>query len=377
MTQLLKRLHRYLIPPALDLGYQPYVWLGYLLIYFFNWFFRSPPLAEVIASVVGIAIFLPVYFSTFRRQDGLLVIHILTIILIGVGLSQFNLGASVFFVYAGSFCAQFRKPRNSLFGITLIVSVITLWSWAFQLSSFFYLPAIFFTVLIGLSNLYFIQIAKKNKLLKISQDETQHLAAVAERERIARDLHDVIGHTFSLLTKKAELARKLIPSHPDQAAQEVADIEALARSTLSEVREAVTGIRRRSLADEFIQARYLCRVSDIELSSNLLDTQWQALEFTNVIDATLAYCLREAITNVSKHSHASRVEVTLESLAASIRLQIHDNGSAPSALEFGNGLRGMQERLAAVNGQLQVNNDGQSTHHGFKITIEILTNQEH
>ena len=108
--------------------------------------------------------------------------------------------------------------------------------------------------------------------LRLTQDEVRRLATAAERERIARDLHDLLGHTWSLVAVKAELARKLIPRDADAAALQLADIEAVARQPLAQVREAVSGMRAPALAAELASARLMLEAADIRFEHTGLDT---------------------------------------------------------------------------------------------------------
>ena len=359
MKTILK-IHKFLLPEEKELGYQPYIWLSYLLIYFFNYIFRTPGTTEVIASVLGILIFLALYFSSYHRQPFGLVLHIAGIHLIGAVLAHWNMGASVFFVYAACLCAFLENPRYGFLGIGIIIALIALQAWLMDLSLFFALPGIFFSALIGTSNIYFAQMELKNKVIKASQEEIEHLATTAERERIARDLHDLIGHTFSLLTKKAELAQKLIDKHPEQAKSELRDIESTSREALAQVRAAVSGYKTLDLYSELKTASGLCRAADISI-----EQQVSTLELSEACNQCLAFVLRESITNIVRHSSASTCEVCLSTNGNKVRLEVKDNGSVNQFVK-GNGLSGMQERIEQLNGTFDID-----TTDGFKIIAEV------
>lgn len=360
MKSWLLRLHYFLLPQEKRLGYMPYVWLGYLLIYFFNYVFRTPETEEIIATVIGVTLFLMLYFSTFRRKKAGIIIHIIAIHGIGAVLALWNLGASVFFVYAACFCAYLDNVRQGFIGIVLIALLVALQAWLMDLPSYFYLPGIFFSVLIGSSNLFFAQMERKNELLRQSQEEIKQLATTAERERIARDLHDLIGHTFSLLTKKAELAQKLLDKSPELVRNELKDIETTSREALAQVREAVSGYRKLEFHEELIATRGLCKASDIKL-----DEKIETIELPQQINQSFAYCLKEAMTNVVRHSNATQCDVSLSRSNGSFRLCISDNGGV-SAIKEGNGLTGMRERVQQLGGSLSV-----SHNKGLQLNIEV------
>ncbi|MFC7301910.1 sensor histidine kinase [Cognatiluteimonas weifangensis] len=187
----------------------------------------------------------------------------------------------------------------------------------------------------------------RDAALRLSQEEVRRLAATAERERIGRDLHDLLGHTLSLITLKLELSRKLLDRDAAAARLEIAEAEKVARHALAEVRSAVTGFRAADLAAELAAARLLLESSGV------------ALEYApppalpGELERPLALVLREAATNIARHAGASRAEVIFEATEACLCMRIVDNGRGGVAAH-GNGLSGMAERVRALRGQLQV-----------------------
>ncbi|MDU1658748.1 MAG: sensor histidine kinase, partial [Stenotrophomonas maltophilia] len=183
--------------------------------------------------------------------------------------------------------------------------------------------------------------------LQLSQDEVRRLATTAERERIGRDLHDLLGHTLSLITLKLELARKLYDRDDARARQEIGEAEAIAREALAQVRSAVTGIRASDLAGELASARLL------------LECQQVHLQYTPPppmpvdVERGLALVLREAATNIVRHAQATRVQVDFMLEERQLVMQIRDDGRGGVQAE-GNGLCGMRERAMALGGQLSL-----------------------
>ena len=183
--------------------------------------------------------------------------------------------------------------------------------------------------------------------LRVANGEIEHLAKVAERERIARDLHDLLGHTLSLITLKAELARKLVDRDPLRAKQEMQDVEQTSRAALADVREAISGYRGQGLATELMRAR-----QTLETAGITVDCAASEVPLSPAQESVLALALREAVTNVVRHAQAQRCSVRLSRDQEACTLEIADNGRGADAPE-GNGLRGMRERLEAIGGSLQ------------------------
>ncbi|MFD9338167.1 sensor histidine kinase [Streptomyces sp. NPDC060028] len=199
--------------------------------------------------------------------------------------------------------------------------------------------------------------------LREARATVAQLAANEERLRMARDLHDLLGHSLSLITLKSELAGRMLPSRPEAAAQQVADIERVSRQALVDVREAVSGYRRPTLPGELAGARTALTAAGVvadlpsELTAELAEEQ----------ESALAWSLREAVTNVVRHSGATRCTVTLETrqtLAGPVvELGVADDGAGGSATA-GNGLTGLTERLEAVGGTLAAGPTGKT---GFRL----------
>ncbi|WP_223283801.1 sensor histidine kinase [Streptomyces sp. FBKL.4005] len=190
------------------------------------------------------------------------------------------------------------------------------------------------------------------------------LAANEERLRLARDLHDLLGHSLSLITLKSELAGRMLPDHPDKAARQVADIEQVSRQALVDVREAVTGYRRPRLAAELAGAQVALTaagvVAEVPAEPDLAGVPEDA-------ESALAWALREAVTNVVRHSGADRCVIRLlrrQTLDGPVlELSVEDDGSGGSGNGPGNGLTGLTERLEKAGGTLEAGR----TRHGFRL----------
>jgi len=191
------------------------------------------------------------------------------------------------------------------------------------------------------------------------------LAAGEERLRLARDLHDLLGHSLSLITLKSELAGRMLPGEPDAAAAQVADIERVSRQALVDVREAVSDYRRPTLKIEFAGAATALAAAGI---SARLPTPVLPAGLHPDQESALAWALREACTNVVRHSGADRCTVTLaEQADDTLCLTVTDNGHGPDG-PHGNGLTGLAERLALADGTLET---GAAVRSGFQLRATV------
>ena len=209
--------------------------------------------------------------------------------------------------------------------------------------------------------------------LRLARAEVARLAVANERLRFARDLHDLLGHSLSLVALKADLVEQLIPQAPDRAVHEVRDVQRVSRAALKEVREAVAGYRQPSLATELAAAREVLAAAGIGSHVDIDGGgEGEVAGLPPVVDATLAWAVREAVTNVIRHSGARRCTIQLMTTGAdAIRLEVVDDGrgAAPSGEHTpGHGLAGLAERLAAVGGGCQA---GPRPDGGFRLAAWV------
>ncbi|NDZ75672.1 sensor histidine kinase [Streptomyces sp. SID10362] len=206
--------------------------------------------------------------------------------------------------------------------------------------------------------------------LRAAREELATRAVAEERLRFSRDLHDLLGHTLSVIVVKSEAARRLAPRDLDAALTQITDIESVGRQALTEVREAVTGYREGSLGTELDRARSALDAADVEAvvrrSGPPLPPQTEAL---------LGWVVREAVTNVVRHSGASRCEIAVSGGADRVRLTVTDDGTgvAGQTQGPGTGLTGLTERLATAGGSLTA---GVEPRGGFSVTAELPVREE-
>lgn len=207
--------------------------------------------------------------------------------------------------------------------------------------------------------------------LREARATVAQLAANEERLRLARDLHDLLGHSLSLITLKSELAGRMLPGHPEQAAAQVADIEQVSRQALVDVRSAVTGYRRPTLPGELAGARTALAAAGIAAAIPAEPPE----DLPEKAEEVLAWALREAVTNVVRHSGAHSCEVTLaprQTLDGRVlELTVSDDGRGASGTAPGNGLTGIAERLATVDGTLATRVTNPRSGKGFTLTLTV------
>jgi two-component system sensor histidine kinase DesK len=204
--------------------------------------------------------------------------------------------------------------------------------------------------------------------LEAARGQVAALAVSEERLRLSRDLHDLLGHNLSLITLKSELARKLVARDPAAVEREVRDIETVARTSLQEARAAVRGLRSASLPAELDRAREALEAAGIELT-----VRTQGPLPAN-IQAPLAFAVREATTNVIRHSRARRCEVSVRRTGNAAEVEVRDDGiGTPTSGGEGSGLRGLAERLAEVGGTLDA---GPATGGGFRVIARVPLPQQ-
>lgn len=347
-ARLLRALHRRLLPDDPSIGWTPYLWLVYLSFFFIRYWYVTPSAGEAIAAALSIALFLVLYFSGYWRKGWGMVVPVAGIATIGTAWAPVNPGAGVFFIYAASFAGWLGPVRRAAFGVAVVFAwgltvVLTL-----QLRPQFWLPVLLFAPLVGLVSIYYSGQKRRDAALRLSQEEVRQLARLAERERISRDLHDLLGHTLSVITLKAELAGRLVERDPGRAAAEIREVEEVSRAALAQVREAVTGIRTRGLAGELEHARVALKAAAVELV-----VEGSPPPLPPGREAVLALVLREAVTNVIRHAEASTCAVRWRPEGTELVLEIHDDGRGGTVVA-GGGIEGMRERLASVGGRLDV-----------------------
>ncbi len=335
------------------IGWEPYLYLVYLGFMFFQPFF-DPDFGVIdwVLTFALIAVFLPIYLTNFSRGGRDALVAVAIIALLGLLGMFVNTGSSCFFIYAACGAPYaLTQPRRAAL---LLVGVVGLVALAFFLSPlplperyWAFFPAAIFVPILGTINIFEAEKGRTNAKLRLAHDEIERLAKVAERERIARDLHDLLGHTLSSITLKSELASRLAARDPVRAEREMSEVALVSRQALKETREAVRGYRSRDLAGELAAAKAMLAAARVRLEYFA-----EPLTLAPAHEGTLALALREAVTNVVRHAQASSCTVRLTQTGDGVRLEVADDGLGKRAPD-GSGLSGMRERAELLGGELE------------------------
>lgn len=309
--------------------------------------------ARLVGGLVGVAVFAVAYVIAFRRLFGrdatpatsdTVMLLVLAAIAAATG-AAIGLGALSFLPFLASF-GMFALPRpaNWWWAAILVAVCLALPLAAGQITEYLLLAFILVAVSLGTgTGRVMSDLGQRHERIR---DE---LTVTAERDRVARDVHDVLGHSLTVVSVKAELAERLVELDPARARAELAEIQTLTRQALAEIRSTVGGLRAAVLPDEIEAAGVALSAAgiaaDLPTDHDVLDPRRRSVA---------AWVLREAVTNVVRHSDAQRCTVTL----GPDRLVVLDDGRGIDPEACGNGLRGVRERVDATGGALVVGPDG-------------------
>jgi two-component system sensor histidine kinase DesK len=353
------------------------IWIVFLVYPIIDLFQRPFSWPERVLLLLGLAVFTGLWLAIaiFRngrelntpyspiQWGGITVLYLLAVVLsVASGFAWQGL-----FYYFESTVGWLR-PRIAVRVIGLTVLTVLVLGIIYHQSTLGLSANVLQTILIGFLIMSMFQLVRTNAELRAAREELARLAVAEERLRFARDLHDLLGHSLSLITLKSELAGRLTTVAPERAASEIRDIEQVARKALREVREAVAGYRHPTLDAELAGARTLLTAAGIACTIEPVPDDLP----TNV-DALFAWTAREGVTNVIRHSHARRCTVAFGRDGETASITITDDGQgsdghdpdAPRRIG-GSGLPGLAERVAAAGGQMEV---GPQPGGGYRLSV--------
>lgn len=333
----------------------PWPWLIYLVFYAVPWLWVWPSAWQLTASAVGLAVFLPTYFVSHRLTGARLFAAATVMLLIGVALAPVGGGWTVFPIYAASEAGRASPPRRAVIAVGLVAIVTIATGLALHQPPFWWATGVLLVIATGGATISRTAFYARTQALLASQEEVRRLAGTAERERITRDLHDVVGRTLTLAALKADLAAKLAGRDPVRAEAEMRSVAEVARAGLAEVRAALAGQAGSSLMQEVAASREALAAAGID--ARLMGSE--AAIPANA-GAVLAMTLREAVTNVIRHAEATACAIELVLDGPQARLVVADDGHGCSFRE-GLGLAGMRQRLTAAGGSLSIQPDAAGT----------------
>ena len=337
-----------------DHGWSPLFWLIYLGFFLIDPVVQHASLRVWLLDIAGTLAFLLLYLGLFAIENPRASLHVAGMLLLGILFLPFNDGACTFFIYAASMLPfTFDTQRAALIGLCFVGAIGAAESLLLKYYAWHYNPwmlfwAALFPVIVGTGNTFFAERNRMNHKLRKANEEVEQLAKVAERERIARDLHDVLGHTLSVITLKSELAGKLIERDPARAGKEIREVEQISRQALADVRDAIRGYRTKGLVAELAQAKSTLETAGLAVQCDAATT----MKLPAIQESVLSLAVREGVTNVVRHAQARSCRLRLEQQNGSCRLEIQDDGQGFATME-GNGLRGMRERVEMLGGTLE------------------------
>ncbi|WP_264191533.1 sensor histidine kinase [Metabacillus litoralis] len=352
-------------------GVSPYIW-AFLSILPFYFIFQSSSTAEIIVGILLTIVFFITFRYAFIAKSWR--IYVLACILIGISFTStylFNYFYFSFYIayYIGNI--KDRVPFLTLYIVHLVITAIAI-NFSIVLHEALLLKQLPFVLISSLSVVllpFSVHNRKERDQLQEKLEDANkrisELVILEERQRIARDLHDTLGQKLSMIGLKSDLARKIIYKDPEQAKNEMKDVQQTARTALNEVRKIVSQMRGIRLKDELIHVKQILSAGQIRF---VMDEKTSLSNVPLLSENILSMCLKEAVTNVVRHSKASTCYISLEQTENEIKMIVKDDGIGCETDDFikGNGLSGMRERLEFVNGNLEI-----ITENGTTLVIKV------
>jgi two-component system, NarL family, sensor histidine kinase DesK len=344
---------------------------------------RPDPI-EAVLVVAGVGLFVGLLALASRPPDswsraswtGPAIVLLLLAVATVLVLRDPDSGFYPFYFYASTGASALLPPQRAvgLMVVSGILAGLVIWTVSQDLATAI-VQGVSVTI-IGVVIFSTAQVRRTNRQLVQARHELARLAVADERTRIARDLHDTLGQSLSVITLKSELAGRLLPDEPERARSEVRDIERVAREAMASIRETVGGYRRPTLEAELAAARETLAAADITPS---IQTVQEGLP--PVVDAVLAWTVREGVTNIVRHSNARHVRIRIDRLADWAEATITDDGSGTAhrrdagigdvdegAGAAGSGLIGLSERVTALGGRFEA---GPAAGGGFRLDVAL------
>jgi len=354
-------------------GLSPYVWVVFYILPFYFIFRTSSPIHSA-AGIAMVILFFIGYLLSFVSKGWLVYLWTGVQIVISTAMS-FLFGYIYFSLFLAFFIGNLRNRAAffTIYSVHLLCTLAAVNYWfAAQNTDFikqlpFVLLSLLAVILLPVST---YNKNKEERLLGQLEDANKKISELVkqeERQRIARDLHDTIGQKLSLIGLKSDLAVKLLGTQPNRALAEMREVRETARAALKEVRQLVTQMRGVRLKDEIEHVSQMLKAAQIEF---VLEGDLRLDGISLVQENAISMCLKEAVTNIVKHSGATRCRIAVSRTSTELTVSVQDNGrglDSRTAPFHGNGLKGMKERLEFVNGSLEI----QSADRGTTVTFRV------
>lgn len=341
-------------------GLSLYIWLIFCILPFY-FIFRSSSKLDITIGIIMVLLFFLAYRLSFISNNWPVYLWVSIEMAISLFMTIY-IGYVYFALFLAFFIGNVKSKAGfiTLYIIHLSTSIVAIGIGFFMRTDLFLFQLPF--IIISLLGIILLPLTIYNRnrhdklenMLDDAHEIISQLLVMEERQRIARDLHDTLGQKLSMIGLKSDLAQKLIDKEPDLAKTEISDIQVTARTALSEVREMVSDMRSVKIEDEIMRIKQILTAAQIELEIHFNPAK---LDTTLLIENVLSMCLKEAVTNVVKHSKADFCMIKINQCPTEISVEISDNGIGlhnQYASSKGHGLIGIKERLEFLNGSLEV-----------------------
>ncbi|WP_338469433.1 sensor histidine kinase [Niallia sp. XMNu-256] len=348
-------------------GVSPYIWALFAILPFYFIIQWSTTVEMVTGIILSIFFFISYRFAFISKGW---VRYCWTSVLIVLSVIMTSFFTYVYFAFFLAYLIGNFQQKSAFitFYIIHLVSTAIAINVNFITPTDLFIQQLPFIVIILISVIlmpFSIRSRKRREQLEeqlaFANKRIANLIVQEERQRIARDLHDTLGQKLSLIGLKSDLARKILEKDPEKARSELKDIQQTARMALSEVRKLVSDMRGIRLKEEIKHVKEILEAAGIQWE---IEGDFGLSRVPVFIENILSMCLKEAVTNVVKHSHATKCSISINQTNNEIMITITDNGKGfrdNELFEGGNGIAGMKERLEFVNGNLTVNSDQGAT----------------
>jgi two-component system sensor histidine kinase DesK len=317
LLNIFRKIDFWLLPRNLNEIFSPYVWLIYLPLFFVPVVISYNNPMDLVWTFLGLIAFLGLYFHSHWVKSNQVIYHIIGIVLIGTLVAFITPTASTLFIYAGAFCSKLKPLKYAASVLAALLVWVAAISWFFNFDGYFYTPTLIFTLIVGVLTIYQYALHQNKQELILSRKETQRLAQVVERERIAR-------------------------------------------VALSQVREVVSGYRTSDLLSELANAKNVFNSVDIDFQYQFENIDEQQIELDSTSNKELAIVLRELVTNIIKHAKATQVTSIIKYHNGKIILAMQDDGQGfENSQHKGFGIKGIEERIQKLKGFVSIKTGGE------------------
>lgn len=354
-----------------------YTWIILCFLPFF-FIFKSSSTIEIIVGISLLIMFFLSYIFSFKAKSGLVYMWLSFEMVVNIAMILL-FGFVYFAIFTAFFIGNIRHNAGFfiMYGLHIATTLGAVVAGYFLRTDLlvpqtpYILLSVIGTVLLPF-HLY--NRTKRENLegqLELARDRISELIIFEERQRIARDLHDILGQKLSLIGLKSDLAGKLIGRDDKLAKAELTQIRTTASTALKEVRELVSDMRYRKMSDELNRSKQILAAAEMEL---VVEGMLNFHSMPPVIENILSLCLKEAVTNVVKHSQASRCFITFKQDEGQYIVEVSDNGIGFTKDDKGrgSGIAGMKERLEFVNGKVEMKENKGTT---LIISVPIMVKQ--